>query len=120
MKGNCSFLHYLHLSDGLRAVVMFVAGRTHIYLVVFGGYADQFQGNVGALPYISSHLTFLMLAIVPLGNMTKASIYVTGPTANALICARSPRKRHLPSVQRKSSMLSHMKNRSSLTVSIGC
>jgi hypothetical protein len=38
----------------------------YAYLILFFAlYADQFAEKVGAMLYISSHLTFLMLAIVP-------------------------------------------------------
>ena len=51
-----------NLFDGLCAVVMSFAGCISSR---FGVYADQFAENVGAMLYISSHLTFLMPAIIP-------------------------------------------------------
>ena len=141
MKGNRSDLHCLRWFT-VKSVTLYtepfrwtlccgdVLCQLYEYISsCFGVYADQFAEKVGAMLYISSHLTFLMLAIIPpislgvvgtclnssfvcmcspwhnqvfygrywkklsnkmqeaLGNMSKASIYVTEPTVSALICA---------------------------------
>jgi hypothetical protein len=55
----------LNLSDGLHDVVMSFAVRTRISSASLEVYAYQYVEKVGLMLYISSHLTFLMLAIVP-------------------------------------------------------
>ena len=65
---------------------MSFAGRTLISSGYFGVYADHFLEKVGAMLYISSHLTFLMLTIVP-----PISLGAVGTCPNSsFVCMRSP------------------------------